>query len=83
MDIQLLQGLLIGIMPFGGLFGSLTANYFTKKVTRRTGMNFMLPILILSIVLVQITKPLTLFLGRFFEGLSVGYYVSIAPIYLK
>lgn len=83
MDRNLLQGLLIAIMPFGGLFGSLLAKSFLRHITRIKGMHITLPVLILSILFVQITTPVTLFLGRFLEGVCVGYYVSIAPIYLK
>lgn len=65
MDPNLLQGLLIAIMPFGGLFGSLLAKSFLRQITRIKGMHIALPILILSILIVQITTPVTLFLGRF------------------
>jgi len=82
-DENLLQGLLIAIMPFGGLFGSLAAKLWIKSITRRQGMNLALPFLITSITLVQFTTAATLFIGRFLEGMCVGYYVSIAPIYLK
>ncbi len=83
MNRNLLQGLLIAIMPFGGLFGSLLAKSFLRQITRLRGMHIALPILALSILIVQITSPATLFMGRFLEGVCVGYYVSIAPIYLK
>jgi MFS family permease len=83
LDRNLLQGLLIAIMPFGGLFGSLLAKSFLTQVTRLRGMHLALPVLLLSIAIVQITTPATLFIGRFLEGVCVGYYVSIAPIYLK
>lgn len=46
-------------------------------------MHMTLPILVIAILIVQITTPLTLFLGRFLEGVCIGYYASIAPIYLK
>lgn len=82
-DYHLLQGLLIAIMPFGGLFGSLIAKSMLKSITRLKGMHMTLPVLVISILIVQITTPLTLFVGRFIEGMCIGYYVSIAPIYLK
>jgi predicted MFS family arabinose efflux permease len=80
---NLLQGLLIAIMPFGGLFGSLLAKTYLKSITRLMGMHIALPVLAISIFIVQITTPVTLFVGRFLEGICIGYYVSIAPIYLK
>jgi predicted MFS family arabinose efflux permease len=83
MNRNLLQGLLIAIMPFGGLFGSLLAKSCLRQITRIRGMHIALPVLVLSILIVQVTTPATLFLGRFLEGVCVGYYVSIAPIYLK
>ena len=83
MDPHLLQGLLIAIMPLGGLFGSLLAKSLLTSVTRIFGMHAAFPLLLSSIIIVQITTPITLFVGRFMEGVCVGYYVSIAPIYLK
>jgi SP family galactose:H+ symporter-like MFS transporter len=82
-DKHLLQGMLIAVMPFGGLFGSLLAKTCISLITRLRGMHATLPVLVLSILIVQVTTPVTLFLGRFLEGVCIGYYVSIAPIYLK
>lgn len=64
-DKLMLQGLLIAIMPFGGLFGSLLCTVLLKKITRLQGMHLMVPLLALSVLLVEITTPLTLFVGRF------------------
>lgn len=83
MNPNLLQGILIAIMPFGALFGSLTAKTFLNQITRLRGIHTILPILCISILVVQIGNPITLFVGRFMEGFCIGYYVSIAPIYLK
>lgn len=83
MNANLLQGLLIAIMPFGALFGSLVAKTYLDLITRLTGIHATLPVLCLSILIVQIGNPIALFVGRFMEGFCIGYYVSIAPIYLK
>lgn len=83
MNANLLQGLLIAIMPFGALFGSLVAKTYLDQITRLRGIHATLPVLCLSILIVQIGNPITLFVGRFMEGICIGYYVSIAPIYLK
>jgi len=52
MDKLMLQGLLIAIMPFGGLFGSLLCTVLLKKITRIQGMHIMVPLLALSVLLV-------------------------------
>lgn len=39
--------------------------------------------MIISIILVEITTVETIFLGRFLEGICIGLYVSIGPIYLR
>lgn len=65
MNPHLLQGLLIAIMPFGGLFGSLLAKTLITHITRLAGMHLALPVLVISILIVQITTPMTLFIGRF------------------
>ena len=83
MNVNLLQGLLIGIMPFGALFGSLIARACLDQITRLRGIHAALPVLCLSILIVQISNPITLFVGRFMEGMCIGYYVYIAPIYLN
>ena len=83
MDPNLLQGMLIGILPFGGLFGSLIARLFLKSISRIKGMHCAFLLLVISLIIVQITTPLSLLIGRFMEGICIGYYVSIAPIYLK
>lgn len=83
MNANLLQGLLIAIMPFGALFGSLVAKTCLDQITRLRGIHAALPVLCVSILIVQISNPITLFVGRFMEGFCIGYYVSIAPIYLK
>ena len=83
MDNNLLLGILIAILPFGGLFGSLLAKLFIKTVTRIKGMHYAMLLLIFSLIIVNITMPIYLLAGRFMEGISIGYYVSIAPVYLK
>jgi predicted MFS family arabinose efflux permease len=78
-----LQGLLVAILPLGGLLGSLISKKSITAVTRRNGMHLVLPVLAFAILLVQITTSTMLFIGRFLEGVCIGYYVSLAPIYLK
>jgi hypothetical protein len=65
MDKNLFEGLLMGIMPLGGLLGSLLSNFFITTVTRRQGMHIVVPLLALATLLMQITTIKTLFLGRF------------------
>jgi predicted MFS family arabinose efflux permease len=62
---SLAQGLLIGIMPFGGIFGAILFKYLLASLRRRTSIFFISIWMMVSIVLVEITTVETLFLGRF------------------
>lgn len=65
MNHMILQGLLIGIMPFGAIFGSIVAFFLNTRVKRITGLHLSTAIIIIAIGIVQITSPIALFLGRF------------------
>lgn len=80
---SLAQGLLIGIMPFGGIFGAILFKFVLEHLRRRTAIFFIAFWMMLSIVLVEIRTVETLFIGRFLEGVCIGLYVSIGPIYLR
>lgn len=77
------QALLIGIMPFGGIFGAILFTFVLEHLRRRTAIFFIAFWMMVSIVLVEIRTVETLFIGRFLEGVCIGLYVSIGPIYLR
>ena len=62
---SLAQGLLIGIMPFGGIFGAFFFKYFLQFFSRRNAIFFVSIFMIISMILIQITTVQTLFIGRF------------------
>jgi hypothetical protein len=59
------QGLLIGIMPFGGIFGAILNKFVLQHLRRRTSIFCISVFLVISVALVQITTVYTLFIGRF------------------
>jgi len=77
------QSILIGILPLGSVFGAILTKPLIKKFKRLTGIYVFAIVNIIAIVLVNITIYGTLIAGRFLEGICVGYYSAIAPIYLR
>jgi len=61
----LLEGILISILPFGGLFGSLLAKPINKILTRIGSMHLTMGVLVGALIIVQIPTPATLLSGRF------------------
>ena len=80
---QLAQGLLIGIMPLGGVFGALLNKPMMKYVSRKKSTFLLTVFLCFAAGLIQITTVYTLFIGRFLEGVCIGLYVSVGAIYLR
>jgi MFS family permease len=83
LDPFLTLSLLIGILPLGSVFGAIATKLMIKKLRRLTGMYIFTLVNIGAIVLVNITTLETLVVGRFIEGICVGYYTAISPLYLK
>lgn len=77
------QSILIGILPLGGIFGAVITKFMIPRSRRLTGIYIFTFINIGAIILVNITNFGILIAGRFIEGICVGYYTTIAPIYLK
>lgn len=80
---SLAQAILIGIMPFGGIFGALSFNLLLKWFRRRTSIFFISVWMVISTILMEINTEYTIFIGRFLEGVCIGLYVSVGPIYLR
>jgi len=79
----LAQGILIGIMPLGGVLGALLYTFVLKHFSRKHSFYFIAIWMMISIGLVQITTAETILIGRFLEGVATGFYVSVGPIYLR
>lgn len=77
------QSILIGILPFGSVFGAILTKPLIKKFRRLTGIYIFTVVNCIGVVLINITNFGTLIAGRFLEGICVGYYSAIAPIYLR
>jgi predicted MFS family arabinose efflux permease len=77
------QSILIGILPFGAILGVVITKLLITRYRRLTGIYIFTFVNIGAMVLVNITNFGTLIAGRFVEGICVGYYTTIAPIYLK
>lgn len=77
------QSILIGILPIGAILGVVITKFLITRYRRLTGIYIFAFVNIGAMVLVNITTFGTLIAGRFIEGICVGYYTTIAPIYLK
>ncbi len=77
------QSILIGLMPLGAIIGAFVTKFLIKRHRRLTGIYIFTLVNVGAIVLVNITTFATLIAGRLIEGICVGYYTTIAPIYLK
>lgn len=77
------QSILIGILPIGAILGVVITKFLITRYRRLTGIYIFTFVNIGAMVLVNITTFGTLIAGRFIEGICVGYYTTIAPIYLK
>ncbi len=86
-DIKLSKGLtlglLVGMMPVGGIFGSLGNPFLVKHVTRRNIHYFVCLGSVLSTVLMQITNFSCIMIGRFVIGLTGCVYTMIGPQYIR
>lgn len=77
------QSILIGILPLGAILGVVVTKFLITRYRRLTGIYIFAVVNIGAMVLVNITTFGTLIAGRLIEGICVGYYTTIAPIYLK
>lgn len=77
------QSILIGVLPFGAIFGVLFTKALITRYRRLVGIYIFTVVNVGAMVLVNINTFGTLIAGRFVEGICIGYYTQIAPIYLK
>lgn len=77
------QSILIGILPLGAILGVIVTKFLITRYKRLTGIYIFTVVNVGAVVLINITTFGTLVAGQFIEGICVGYYTTIAPIYLK
>ena len=82
-DKFMAQSILIGILPIGSILGAIVTGPLIKRYKRLTGIYIFTVLNIIAIVLVNITTFYTFAAGRFLEGIGIGYYSAIAPVYLR
>lgn len=80
---SLTTSITIGIVPIAAFFGAIVAHFALKCMNRRTGFYIAAVINLIAIILVNITYFSLLIVGRWIEGMCVGFYVAVAPIYLR
>lgn len=77
------QSLLIGILPVGSVVGVILSVNLIKKFRRLTGIYIFTIVNIGAVILINQLYFTTLVIGRFIEGICIGFYAYIAPAYLK
>lgn len=77
------QSILIGVLPIGAILGVIVTKFLISQYKRLTGIYIFTVVNVGAIVMVNINIFGVLVAGRFIEGICVGYYTTIAPIYLK
>lgn len=77
------QSVLIGVLPIGAILGVVITKFLITRYRRLTGIYIFTIVNVGAIIMVNITVFGILVAGRFIEGICIGYYTTIAPIYLK
>jgi MFS transporter, SP family, galactose:H+ symporter len=75
--------LLIGIMPAGAVLGVLASIQSIHRFRRVTGIYIATLVNVVAIIMVNMNNFPLLVAGRFIEGVCIGVYAYIAPIYLR
>lgn len=77
------QSILIGILPLGCLVGDFITHFMMRKTPRLFGIYVFTLLNVAAVILININNFGTLIAGRFLEGICVGYYTLLAPVYLR
>ncbi len=77
------QSILIGVLPLGCLFGDFVTHFMLHRTQRLFGIYVFTVLNVVAVILININIFGTLIAGRFIEGICVGYYTLLAPIYLR
>ena len=89
-DVGVANGILVGIMPVGGIVGCFLNQFllawFSRKYLSPSHRNIhyiMCVVNVISSTLEQITTPYTITVGRFLLGICCGVYTAVAAQYIK
>ena len=82
-DKFIAQSILIGILPIASILGAVITRVLLKKFKRLSGIYVFTIINCAAIGIVNINNFGAICAGRFMEGVCVGFYSAIAPIYLR
>ncbi len=82
-DSPFLQGLWVGAVPLGALFGALAGGFVSNKFGRRAGLLFN-AILFVAGIVVSFTAPMFAIyvISRLMMGLAIGNSAVITPMYM-
>lgn len=82
-DSPFLQGLWVGAVPLGALFGALAGGFVANRFGRRPGLLFNALLFIAGIVL-SFTAPIfpVYVISRLLMGLAIGNSAVITPMYM-
>ncbi len=83
MDQDVALSILIGILPFGAVFGAIITKIMMKSFKRLSGIYIFTIVNIVAVGIININVFAALLVGRFLEGICIGFYGAIAPIYLR
>ena len=70
-------------MPLGSVLGVTISVQLIKKTRRLVGIYIFTVVNLVGIGLLNVPNFPCLVVGRFIEGISIGFYAYIAPIYLR
>ncbi len=73
----------MGCIPVGAGVGAILSFVFLKKVSPKTAFLVANVISILAISVIQIKTLYTLLAGRIIQGICVGLYSAITPVYIN
>lgn len=73
----------MGCIPVGAGFGALLSFPLMGKVSRRNFFLIVNIIAAISLGIVQIRAIYSLFAGRIIQGICVGLYSAITPVYIN
>jgi MFS family permease len=71
------------VLPLGSLFGDFITHFMLHRTQRLFGIYVFTVLNVMAVILININSFGTLIAGRFLEGICVGYYTLLAPIYLR
>ncbi|GHB93460.1 sugar porter family MFS transporter [Cerasicoccus arenae] len=78
-----LQGLWVGAVPLGALFGALFGGFVSSRFGRRNGLLFNATLFIVGIVLSFLSPSFTVYVfSRLLMGLAIGNSAVITPMYM-